>query len=132
MGPAARIDEYFRACSVGSASDIAGHFTTDAVIWDTNIRPVQGNETIAAMWLQVRHRWSGAVWTVDSIVESGDGATAAIEWQMTGSDPTDSRQFVFRGSEHYQFEGSLIAEIRQYWTFDPNRHDTSLVDYQYD
>ncbi|MCP3934590.1 MAG: nuclear transport factor 2 family protein [Actinomycetia bacterium] len=131
MRPTDRITAYFEACSSGSAEEIASHFTTDAVIWDTNIRPVRGNDTIAAMWLKVRDRWGGAVWTVDSVVESGDGTTAAIEWQMTGNNPTDGRRFVFRGSEHYAFEHSQIAEIRQYWTFDPQRLDTGLIDYRY-
>ena len=50
---------------------------------------------------------------------------------MTGIAPGDGRPFAFRGSEHYGFEGDLIAEIRQYWTFDPAILDTGLVDYPY-
>ena len=62
-----------------------------------------------------------------------DGETAAIEWTMTGTDPASGRAFAVRGSEHYRFEGGdhRIAEIRQYWTFDPERLDTGLIDYPY-
>ena len=52
---------------------------------------------------------------------------------MTGTEPASGRAFAFRGSEHYRFEGDdhRIAEIRQYWTFDPDRLDTGLIDYPY-
>ncbi len=36
-----------------------------------------------------------------------------------------------RGSEHYQFRESLIAEIRQYWTFDASSPGSGLIDYPY-
>lgn len=129
MEPAQRIGAYFKACGEGSAAEIAGHFTDDAVIFDTNIRPTRGNAAIGAMWTTVRKRWGGARWTVDSIVSNGE--TAAIEWSMTGTAPADERPFVFRGSEHYAFRQSLISEIRQYWTYDPDTLDTGLVDYDH-
>ncbi len=129
MEPSNRITEYFEACSSGTAQDIAAHFTADAVIFDTNVRPIVTADVIGKMWVKVRERWLGARWTVDSIIT--EGSTAAIEWSMTGTNPNDQQPFTFRGSEHYRFEDSLIAEIRQYWTFDDARGDTGLVDYPY-
>jgi hypothetical protein len=135
MDPAERITAYFEACGRGTAGDIASHFTPDAVIYDTNIRPFRGAEAIGDMWVRVRERWGDATWHVDSLI-AGEGDNgedvAAIEWSMRGTDPDRSQAFVFRGSEHYAFEGSLIAEIRQYWTFDPAVLDTGLIDYDYD
>ena len=135
MEPNERVEAYFTACGGGTAAEIAEHFTDDAVIYDSNIRPVSGADSIGAMWVKVRERWGGARWYVDSFV--GDAAGAAIEWSMTGTNPDDERPFVFRGSEHYAFvsptdDDVLIAEIRQYWTFDADRLDTGLVDYAYD
>ena len=132
MTPAERGDAYFLACSEGSADEIGAHFTDDAVIWDTNIRPMRGRDEIGSSWVTVRERWGGARWLVDSMVAASDQETAAIEWLMTGTDPRDGRDFVFRGSEHYRFSETLIAEIRQYWTFDPDRLDTGLRDYDYE
>ena len=123
-----RIDAYFLACSEGSADDIASHFTADAVVFDTNHSPVRGAATIGAFWAKVRDRWDGAAWFVDTFI--GDGDTAAIEWTMIGKAPQG--EFTMRGSEHYRFEAGKIAEIRQYWTFDPEKHDTSLVDFPYE
>ncbi len=131
MTPMDRIEAYFQACGEGSEADIAAHFTPDAVIWDTNIRPARGSAAIGAMLVKVRERWAGARWYVDTIVASADGSSAAIEWRMTGTEPTEKKGFVFRGSEHYRFENALIDEIRQYWTFDPNRLDTGLLEYPY-
>ena len=127
--PLERITAYFEACGTGSPADIAAHFTPAAVVYDTNIRPMVGATDIGESWVKVRDRWHGARWTVDSIV--ADGGTAAIEWTMTGTDPESGRTFAFHGSEHYRFEGDdhLIAEIRQYWTFDPERLDTGLRGY---
>lgn len=124
-----RITAYFDACGEGTPAEIAGHFTPDAVVFDTNIRPMRGAADIGTTWVTVRERWGGARWTVDSIVS--DGETAAIEWSMTGTDPESGRAFVFHGSEHYRFGGdeNLIDEIRQYWTFDPERLDTGLREY---
>lgn len=126
-----RITAYFDACGLGSANDIARHFTADAVIYDTNVRPMVTADGIGADWVTVRDRWRGARWVVDSIVSDGD--MAAIEWSMNGTDPASGRDFVFRGSEHYRFEPGTnrIEEIRQYWTFDRDRLDTGLVDYPY-
>lgn len=126
-----RIDEYFRACGHGSAQDIAEHFTAEAVIFDTNIRPMRTASGIGEAWAKVRKRWGGAEWSVDSFVSDGD--VAAIEWSMTGHDSDSGRDFRFRGSEHYVFDGdqNLISEIRQYWTLDPVRLDTGLLDYDY-
>jgi hypothetical protein len=129
MTPAERINTYFMACGEGTAADIASHFTEQAVIFDTNVRPIGGAQQIGEMWVIVRQRWGGARWSVDSVIEGE--ATAAIEWSMTGTDPTTQRQFTFRGSEHYRFAGSLIDEIRQYWTFDAEALDTGLVGFSY-
>ena len=130
MNPAERIQAYFDDCGHGTAADIASHFTTDAVIFDSNLPPVCGDQAIGQMWLKVRHRWMGASWVVDSVV--AEGSVAAIEWSMKGVDPSDRRPFVFRGSEHYRFDAEgLIDEIRQYWTFDPATLDTGLIDYPY-
>ena len=153
MLPAERIEAYFQACGEGTAAEIAAHFTDDAVVYDTNIKPMRGAQQIGVSWVKVRERWNGARWTVDSFV--GDGDVAAIEWSMTGTAGDSQsgfrqsgfrqsgfrqsgfrqsgfRQFVFRGSEHYRFgTGNLISEIRQYWTFDPKALNTGLVDYDY-
>lgn len=129
MTPADRIDTYFTACGEGSAADIALHFTEHAVIFDTNVRPIRGAEQIGEMWVIVRERWGGARWSADSLI--GGAATAAIEWSMTGTDPMTQREFTFRGSEHYRFVGSLIDEIRQYWTFDPEALETGLIGLNY-
>ncbi|MPY92028.1 MAG: hypothetical protein GEV08_02890 [Acidimicrobiia bacterium] len=126
VGTAERIRAYFADCTSGSAADIARHFTEDAVIYDTNVRPVRGATAIGSFWVGVRERWRGAAWSVESVVADGDAA--AIEWAMTGSD-ADGRPFTVRGSEHYAFAGGRIAEIRQYWTFDRDRLDTGLVDH---
>ena len=63
------------------------------------------------------------------VVVVGVDGDAAIEWTMGGTG--SEGPFRFRGSEHYAFDGDLIAEIRQYWTFDTDRLDTGLVDYPY-
>lgn len=123
-----RIRAYFAACSSGGAEDIAAHFMPGAVIYDTNHEPIRGSGSIGGFWVRVRERWGGAVWALDTCV--CDRGTAAIEWTMTGQRP---RPFTVRGSEHYRFDtaDNLIAEIRQYWTFDPDRLDTGLVGYSY-
>ena len=118
MTPGARIVAYFESCNGGDPAEVAAHFTAEAVIYDTNVRPARGREQIGAMWATVSRRWGGARWSVDSVVESADGSAAAIEWSMRGTDPESGRTFVFRGSEHYRFVDTLIDEIRQYWTFD--------------
>jgi ketosteroid isomerase-like protein len=127
------IEDYFSSCSNGTAADISAHFTANAVIYDSNVRPIQGNESVGEMWVKVRERWGGAVWTVDSCIaeEDPNEAVAAIEWSMTGTDPSSESDFVFRGSEHYRFVDDLIDEIRQYWTFDPSKLDTCLLGYEH-
>ena len=130
MTPHDRIIQYFAMCSKGTALDIASHFTVDAVIFDTNVRPIHGAEAIGAMWVKVRERWGGARWSVDSCI--AHGSNAAIEWSMTGTDPKTNERFTFRGSEHYRFVDSLIDEIRQYWTFDPSELATGLIGYDYE
>ena len=122
---AAAILAYFEACNTGTATEIAAHFTDRAVIYDTNHAPVRTAADIGRFWDKIRAQWQGAVWQVDSVVAQGDAA--AIEWNMSGR--SDRGRFVFRGSEHYRFEGDLIAEIRQYWHFDPDSLDTGLVGY---
>jgi ketosteroid isomerase-like protein len=117
-----RIEAYFASCGEGTAEEIAAHFTPDAVIYDTNIKPMVGASVIGASWVKVRDRWGGARWIVD---------TCVIEWSMTGTDPGSGGPFVFRGSEHYRMVDGRIAEIRQYWTFDPDRLDTGLLGWDY-
>jgi len=129
MTPHDRIANYFAMCGEGSAAEIAAHFTSDAVIFDTNIRPIRGATEIGDMWVNVRDRWGGARWSVDSCV--GDWSGAAIEWSMTGVDPKTNQDFTFRGSEHYRFVDSLIDEIRQYWTFNRSELTTGLIGYRY-
>jgi ketosteroid isomerase-like protein len=124
---AEQIRAYFEACNRGTADEIAAHFTDDAVIYDTNHNPVRTAEGIGRFWLRIRDQWAGATWGVDRVVS--DGETAAIEWHMAGRG--EHGRFVFRGSEHYAFDGDLIAEIRQYWNFDPDRLDTGLIGYPY-
>lgn len=121
------IRAYFQSCTTGTAEQIAAHFTENATIYDTNHAPVRTAAGIGAFWLKVRAQWQGAVWVVDRVIS--DGETAAIEWHMTGEG--EQGPFVFRGSEHYGFEGPLIAEIRQYWNFDRSKSDTGLVGYPY-
>jgi ketosteroid isomerase-like protein len=123
------IRSYFDACSNGTAADIARCFTSDAVVYDTNLAPFRGAIAIGEGWVKIRSKWGGARWTVDSCVESGH--VAAIEWSMHGTDTETLRTFTFRGSEHYRFDNELIAEIRQYWTFDRTRLDTGLRAYTY-
>ena len=122
-----RIDAYFQACSVGTANDIADHFTADAIVYNTNHKPVQGAATIGAFWNEIRDRWQQAHWYVDTCISEGD--VAAIEWTMTGI--SGEGEFTVRGSEHYRFEAGLIAEIRQYWTFNRTALNTALVEFPY-
>lgn len=130
MEASKRIRAYFESCNGGDAAQIALHFTADAIIWDTNHPPVRTAAGIGEFWDKIRAQWAGAVWGVDSVVADAENDTAAIEWHMTGMG--DDGPFTFRGSEHYAFDGDLIAEIRQYWTFSRDRLDTGLVHYSYD
>ncbi len=122
-----RIEAYFEACSTGTGADIADHFTLDAVVYDTNHKPLQGAAAIGKFWSEVRQRWQNACWYVDTCVSDGD--SAAIEWTMTGA--TEAGKFAVRGSEHYRFHDGLIAEIRQYWTFRRDHLDTALIEFPY-
>lgn len=123
-----RIEAYFRACGAGSGSEIASHFTSDAVVYDTNHQPVVGAQAIGRFWVRIREQWNAARWHVDTCLSGGDAA--AIEWTMTGR--SEGRRFAIRGSEHYAFRGDRIAQIRQYWTFDRERLDSALRDYPYE
>lgn len=124
-----RIAEYFAACSTGTSDEIAAHFIPDAVLYDTNFPAVRGARAIGQFWVAVRKKWQGAVWTVDSA--HSEGTRAVCEWTMTGLGPI-GQAFAFHGSDHYDLAtDGRIAEIRQYWTFDPERLDTGLVGYDY-
>jgi ketosteroid isomerase-like protein len=127
-GPLAEVVvSYFAACTRGSATEIAAHFTADAVIYDTNHAPVRTAAAIGDFWDRIRAQWRGATWHVDTVVE--DSASVAIEWTMTGVG--DGGPFAARGSEHYEFSGTSIAQIRQYWTFDAEAPASALVGYDY-
>lgn len=144
---AGRIRAYFADCSHADAAAIGMHFTVDAVIYDTNVPPVRGRDAIGRFWVRVREKWGGAEWHVDAVLEDGD--RAAIEWTMTGRTPVQAasaeavgagagtgasevgRAFAVRGAEWYRFEGGLIAEIRQYWTFDPASPGSQLRGFPY-
>jgi len=127
MSHQSHIEDYFAACTAGDAARVAGCFTADAVVYDLNHRPVRGAEQIAAFFARVREQWTDAAWWVDTFLEGGDRAVS--EWAMSGR--KDGEPFVVRGSEHYAFDGGLIAEIRQYWRFDPSHPDSGLVDFNY-
>ena len=122
-----RIRSYFAACSSGSKDEVASHFTEDAVIYHTNHAAIISAENIGNFWVQIQAKWTGANWVVERIVE--DETSAAIEWRMDGEH--QGNKFEVRGSEHYQFRESLIAEIRQYWTFDASSPGSGLIDYPY-
>lgn len=136
----ARITGYFDACTSGDAEAVARHFTDDAVVYDTNHAPVRGAATIGRFWARIASKWQGASWHCERLVT--DGGTAAIEWMMRGTmaahrSAEPAVPFAVRGSEHYDFgppsdSGErLIAEIRQYWTFDLEHPSSELVDYPY-
>ena len=69
---AAAIRAYFEACNTGAATEIAAHFTDQAVIYDTNHAPVGTAAGIGRFWDRIRAQWQGAVWQVDSVVAQGD------------------------------------------------------------
>ena len=122
-----QIRSYFEACSSGSSEAVANHFTDSAVIYDTNHSPIMSSAAIGEFWSQIHQKWVGARWVVEQVIETID--SAAIEWVMSGE--AYGRPFQIRGSEHYEFEGGLIAEIRQYWTFDPKSPGGGLISYPY-
>ncbi len=122
------IEAYFEACNRGDAAGIARHFTPEAVVYDTNHAPVRGAAAIGAFWTKIRAKWVDTRWHVDSCVAAGD--QAAIEWTVTGTHPTRGA-FCVRGSEHYTLADGKIAEIRQYWTFDPAAPGAELQAFPY-
>ena len=104
-----------------------------SVIFDTNHAPVRSAGGIGAFWDRMRAKWRGAEWLVDTVVDDGD--RVAIEWTMRGTvtrSDGGEEPFAFRGSEHYEFEGDRIAQIRQYWTFDAHEPGSALVEYDYE
>lgn len=128
LGPRTRrVHEYFERCSTGTPDELASLFTEEAVVYDTNVRPVRGAQEIAAWWMKIRDRWEGARWVVDTSVEEGDAV--AVEWTMTGR--ADGDPFTVRGSDHYTFRGDAIAEVRQYWSFDPEHPGSQLIGFPY-
>lgn len=128
MDPQERIEAYFDACNHGDAAAIASHFSPDAVVYDTNHAPVRGAETIGVFWTKIRAKWVDTHWHVDSCV--ADGEHVAIEWSVTGTHPVHGG-FCARGSEHYRLLDGKIDEIRQYWTFDPERPGAALHGFPY-
>ncbi len=48
---------------------------------------------------------------------------------MVGDDR--GQPFCVRGSEHYAFVDTKIAQIRQYWHFDPEELQSELQGYPY-
>jgi ketosteroid isomerase-like protein len=123
-----RIEAYFDACNRGDADGIASHFTPDAVVYDSNHAPVRGADTIGVLWTKIRAKWGNTRWHVDSCIAEDNHA--AIEWTVTGTHPTRGA-FCVRGSEHYTLAGGKIAEIRQYWTFDPEAPGAALHAFPY-
>ncbi len=122
-----QIRSYFEACGSGSSEEVAMHFTEDAVIYDTNHSPIVSSVAIGEFWSQIHSKWAGAKWTVERVIETLH--SAAIEWRMEGE--VAGTAFQIRGSEHYEFRENLIAEIRQYWTFDPESPGGGLIKYPY-
>lgn len=121
------VHDYFARCSTADADGIAATFIPDAVVYDTNVRPVRGAAEIGDWWVRIREQWGGARWYVDTTVEQGE--RVAVEWTMTGT--ADGEPFTVRGSDHYDFDGELIAEIRQYWTFDRAAPGSDLKGFDY-
>ena len=122
------VENYFAACSRGDASAVTSHFCEDAVIYDTNHKPVRGATQIGQFYANVREQWGGAVWEVNTYV--GNNEVAAIEWSMHGH--KDGRPFSVRGSEYYGFTDGLIGEIRQYWTFNRKNPNVGLRGFPYE
>lgn len=118
---------YFAACTRGDSAGIAASFCDDAVVYDTNHRPVQGAAEIGRFYAQVREQRGGASWHVDTFL--GDEQHAASEWTML--DPSGDEPVAVRGSEHYDFRDGRISQIRQYWRYDPSRPGAGLRDYPY-
>lgn len=121
------VEKYFQACTQGDADAIAASFCRDAVVYDTNHRPIVGAAAIGRFYVKVREQWAGASWHVDTYV--GEGTAAAAEWTMLV--PGAGNPCAVRGSEHYEFRDGRIQQIRQYWTYDADRVATGLRDYPY-
>lgn len=122
-----RVREYFELCSTADAAGIAAAFAHDAVVYDTNVKPIRGAREIGEWWVAIREQWGGARWYVDTAVEEGD--TVAVEWTMVGT--ADGDEFTVRGSDHYDFAGGEIQQIRQYWTFDREKPGSELRGFPY-
>lgn len=122
------LERYFAACSKGWVDDVTDCFTEDAVIYDTNHAPVVGREAIGRFWEKIAATWSGATWELHTYL--GGDERAATEWSMHGQ--AGGCPFTVRGSEHYDFVDGRIAQIRQYWTFDPESPGSELVGFPYD
>lgn len=118
---------YFSACNTGLPHEISDYFTMDARIYDTNHPPVLGRDAIGHFWVHVRRKWGNARWHIDTLVE--DNHRVAVEWTMKGT--YRDRAFVLRGSDHYEFEGDFIKEVRQYWTLNENSPAAQLLEYPY-
>ena len=127
MKPHERIEKYFEACTKGSAAEISSHFTPDAVVYDMNHSPIRNSKTIGEFWVRIRSKWESARWLVNTCITEKNAS--AIEWSMTGKH--EGREFCVRGSEHYEFEGTKISEIRQYWHFDPEFLNSELQSFPY-
>ena len=128
MGPRTDlVRDYFERCNSGTAAQLAAAFTDDAVVYDTNVAPVRGPDAIGAWWVKVRDHWGGARWVVDAAVEQGDAV--AVEWTMSGE--SAAGPFTVRGSDHYDFRGDRICQIRQYWTFDRDAPGSELRGFPY-
>lgn len=119
---------YFAACTRGDAGAIATTLYEDAIVYDTNHRPVRGAAEIGRFYAKVQEQWNGAVWHVDTFV--GDETSAASEWTMLVQHKGDA--MAIRGSEHYEFRNGKIREIRQYWTYNPECIKVGLRDYPYE
>lgn len=119
--------DYFAACSGGDAAAITAAFCKDAVVYDTNHRPVSGAVEIGRFYAKICQDRRGASWHVDTFL--GDDEHAATEWTML--DPREGDPVAVRGSEHYEFRDGRISQIRQYWRFDPNRPEAGLRGYPY-
>ena len=117
------VRSYFDSCNDAPADVIAGHFTADAIVYDLNHPPVAGAEAIGRFWVQVRDRWEGARWTVDSLLASP--TAVAVEWAMRGT--RRGRPFTAYGADHFSIRRDRIAEVRQYWVLDGSRTDTGLM-----
>lgn len=124
----ARVEAYFAACNSGDADAVAAHFAPHACIYDLNLQPVRG-DGIGPFWAAVFRKWQGPQWTLDSVVEDEAAGVVAIEWTMTGT--WQDAPFRVSGSEHYAFDGDLIAEIRQYWIFDTDKRERRLIGFPY-